>query len=648
MDELRTEDPQWIGEYRLLGRLGAGGMGRVYLARSERGRTVAVKLVQAELAHQSDFRRRFAQEVESARRVGGRWTAPVLDADTEADTPWVATGYIGGPSLHAVVAEDFGPLPEHSVRVLADGLAHALRDIHGAGLVHRDLKPSNVLITIDGPRVIDFGIARAVETPAGGGLTMTGAVVGSPGFMSPEQVRGERVSTASDLFCLGSVLAFAATGRQPFGTADSGLHALMFRIAEEEPDLTGLPDGLRELVLGCLAKSPAERFTVEQVIERSGDGSGEEPWLPGGLLARLGRDALQLLEAEIPRASTASADPSGAARPFSGGPSAASPPLSEPRSASAPPLSGPHSASAPPSSGAPSAPQAVATPPSVTPLPSAQPPPVAPALSTPASPGHPWTGGTTAPYLPGPAPAPYPRPHHPAAPPVWRSPRALGTWLAVLLGISGVFTLIDLTLNSTLYGAYTDYFEGTGTLAAITDRTTSIDAVGVFAALISLATIVVWPVWFRRLHINAELLAPRGQRFSRGWAVGSWFVPVAQLWIPKQMVNDIWRASVSPAPGPYPGRPGAPRRNALLNWWWGLYLTMCLSGLVSALVFAAAVSHSDHRGATAWAILTDLAELPASALAVAAVLRLTFLQEKRAGGGQGATGPYGPGYGRRY
>lgn len=232
MDELRADDPRWIGAYRLLGRLGVGGMGRVYLARSERGRTVAVKLVRPDLAEREEFRSRFRREVRAARRVGGRWTAPVLDADTEAAVPWVATGYVPGPSLRQVVAKEYGPLPERSVRVLAAGLAHALSDIHAAGLVHRDLKPSNVMITIDGPRVIDFGIARALETVTDASLTSTGAMVGSPGFMSPEQVRGDRVTPACDIFCLGSVLAYAATGLQPFGASASGVHAQMYRIVQ--------------------------------------------------------------------------------------------------------------------------------------------------------------------------------------------------------------------------------------------------------------------------------------------------------------------------------------------------------------------------------------------------------------------------------
>ncbi|MBF6047774.1 protein kinase [Streptomyces sp. NRRL B-1677] len=307
MDGLRPDDPRTLGAYRLLGRLGAGGMGRVYLARSDRGRTVAVKLVHRELAGQEEFRRRFRQEVRSARQVGGEWTAPVLDADTEAEVPWVATGYIAGPSLRQVVDRDFGPLPERSVRILGAGLARALQAVHAAGIVHRDLKPSNVLVTLDGPRVIDFGIARALETVADGdGLTRTGAAVGSPGFMSPEQVRGGAVTPASDVFCLGSVLAYAATGRMPFGTADSGVHALMYRIAEEQPDLTEVPAGLRPLITSFLAKDPQERPTPAQVLEVTGveevlgDLRSAEPWLPGGLVAQLGRHAVQLLNVEEP------------------------------------------------------------------------------------------------------------------------------------------------------------------------------------------------------------------------------------------------------------------------------------------------------------------------------------------------------------
>ncbi|WP_405861701.1 MFS transporter [Streptomyces sp. NBC_00090] len=296
MEQLITEDPTRIGPYRLIARLGAGGMGLVYLGRSEAGRTVAVKVVQAEHAQHPEFRQRFAREVAAARRVGGDWTAAVLDADTDAPVPWVATQYIPGPDLTTVVAKDFGPLPEHSVRTLANRLAVALRSVHGAGLIHRDLKPSNVLVTVDGPRVIDFGIARAMDSLAGDSLhTRTGMLIGSPGFMSPEQVRGLELTPASDVFCLGAVLVYAATGRLLFGATETGLNAHLFRIAEEEPDLTGVPESLLDLVRDCLHKDPARRPTPADVAARTVSDRAEE-WLPGAVLAQLGRHAAQLLD----------------------------------------------------------------------------------------------------------------------------------------------------------------------------------------------------------------------------------------------------------------------------------------------------------------------------------------------------------------
>ncbi|MEV0414362.1 MDR family MFS transporter [Streptomyces sp. NPDC050448] len=297
MDQLIAEDPPRIGPYRLIARLGAGGMGLVYLGRSEGGRTVAVKVVQAEYAGHPEFRRRFAREVAAARRVGGSCTAAVLDADPEAAIPWVATQYIPGPDLHAVVAKDFGPLPEHSVHTLANRLALALRAVHEAGLIHRDLKPSNVLVTVDGPRVIDFGIARAMDSLAEDNSlhTRTGMLIGSPGFMSPEQVRGLELTPASDVFCLGAVLVYAATGRLLFGATDTGLNAHLFRVAEEEADLTGVPETLVDLVRACLHKDPAQRPTPQEVAERTAtDQAGE--WLPGAVLAQLGRHAAELLD----------------------------------------------------------------------------------------------------------------------------------------------------------------------------------------------------------------------------------------------------------------------------------------------------------------------------------------------------------------
>ncbi len=301
VESLGDGDPRAVGTYRLLGRLGEGGMGCVYLGRSATGRTVAVKLIRAELAGHADFRGRFRQEVESARRVGGAWTAPVLDADCDAEVPWVVTGYVPGPSLAEVVGA-YGPLPEHSVRTLAAGLGHALADIHAAGLVHRDLKPGNVLVTIGGPKVIDFGIAKGV---AGTGLvatgpTGTGVVVGSPGCMSPEQIRDERLGPASDVFALGTVLAYAATGRLPFGdgSGTGGLHAVMFRIAAGQPDLTGVPEPVAALVRACCAQEPRDRPEPAELIRRAASGPAVSPWLPPALIADLGQRAAQLLDVE--------------------------------------------------------------------------------------------------------------------------------------------------------------------------------------------------------------------------------------------------------------------------------------------------------------------------------------------------------------
>ncbi|MFF3325711.1 serine/threonine-protein kinase [Streptomyces sp. NPDC002889] len=298
MDALTPDDPSSIGPFRLIGRLGSGGMGRVYLARSEGGRTVAVKLVHSQLAAQDEFRRRFAREVASLERVGGEVTAPLIASDMTAEAPWVALTYVPGPSLRTVVGEEFGPLPPATVLALASKLADALAHIHSAGLVHRDLKPSNILLTVDGPRIIDFGIARAVDTVTDGGLTSTGAVIGSPGFMSPEQVRGEKVTPASDIFCLGAVLAYAATGVAPFGSADSGAHAIMFRIAHDEPDLTVLPQELGPVVRACLEKDPQRRPSAS-VLAATHPGPGDT-WLPAGVLARLGRSAAQVLDADTP------------------------------------------------------------------------------------------------------------------------------------------------------------------------------------------------------------------------------------------------------------------------------------------------------------------------------------------------------------
>ncbi|WP_274914987.1 serine/threonine-protein kinase [Streptomyces sp. WZ-12] len=297
MEPLAADDPRVLGGYRLLGRLGAGGMGRVYLGRSAGGRTVAVKAVHAQYAADEQFRARFRREVASARRVGGAWTAPVLDADPDAAVPWVATGYVAGPSLTRVIA-DHGPLAAPSVRALGAGLAEALTAVHALGLVHRDVKPSNVLLTLDGPRLIDFGIARATDGTVS--LTSTGASVGSPGYMAPEQILGNGAEGAADVFSLGAVLAFAATGTNPF-PGDSTA-ALLYKVVHEEPELgPELTGALRELVTSCLAKDPARRPAPEAVAARLTGSAGAAAlvragWLPGPLVEQVSRQAVALLD----------------------------------------------------------------------------------------------------------------------------------------------------------------------------------------------------------------------------------------------------------------------------------------------------------------------------------------------------------------
>lgn len=266
MHALRSGDPERIGDYSVLGRLGQGAMGTVFLARSPGGRQVAVKVVRAELADNDGFRLRFHQEVAAMRAVGGFWTAAVVDADPDAPAPWLATEYVPAPTLHDVVAAD-GPLSASRTRALAAGLAEALRAVHSAGLVHRDLKPANVLLAADGPRVIDFGIAKALE---GAALTATGMVIGTPGFLSPEQIEGRDVTPASDVFALGAVLVFAATGEGPFGTGT--LPALVYRVVHGEPNLDGLPDDLRPLVAGCLDRRPDARPTPAELLAAVGPG----------------------------------------------------------------------------------------------------------------------------------------------------------------------------------------------------------------------------------------------------------------------------------------------------------------------------------------------------------------------------------------
>ncbi|WP_338782335.1 protein kinase [Streptomyces sp. DG1A-41] len=297
MRPLEVDEPTVVGPYRLLGRPGSGGMGRVYLGRSAGGRTVAVKIVHPHFAQDEEFRARFRREVDAARRVGGAWTAPVLDADPEARVPWVATAYAAGPSLSAAVAEG-GALPPHTVRVLGAGLAEALAAVHELGLVHRDVKPSNVLLTLDGPLLIDFGIARATDGTAS--LTSTGVSIGSPGYMSPEQILGKGVTGAADVFSLGAVLAYAATGEPPFPGNSSA--ALLYKVVHEEPELGGLDGQLRDLTAACLTKDPGARPAPAEVAGRlAPEGAARlvaGGWLPGALVEQVSRSAVRLLNLE--------------------------------------------------------------------------------------------------------------------------------------------------------------------------------------------------------------------------------------------------------------------------------------------------------------------------------------------------------------
>lgn len=260
-DPLRDRDPVQVGGYRLRARLGSGGMGEVFLSFDGSARPVAVKALRAEFADDRQFRARFAREVRAARQVQGPNIAPLLDADPDAEIPWLATAYVAGPTL-ADAVELYGPLPVSSVLVLMAGIAEALRAIHATGIVHRDLKPANVVLGADGLRVIDFGIARAADaTP----LTMTGMMVGSPQYVAPEQVVGEPPEPAGDVFSLGALAHYAATGRPAFG--DGPRIAVLYRIVNEPPDLAGCPRQIRSLIEACLARDPGDRPTVAEIIE---------------------------------------------------------------------------------------------------------------------------------------------------------------------------------------------------------------------------------------------------------------------------------------------------------------------------------------------------------------------------------------------
>jgi serine/threonine protein kinase len=293
LESLRRWDPERIGPYTLLGRLGAGAMGQVYLGRSTAGRLVAVKTIRIELAEEPGFRARFGREVAAARRVSGVFTAAVVAAEADADVPWLATAYVPAPSLSTLV-KAAGPLPVPTVRWLAAGCAEALESIHLAGLVHRDLKPSNVLVAPDGPRVIDFGVARAAERVA---QTGTRGAVGTPGYMAPEQARDSRhASLASDVYSLGATLLFAATGHAPY--QGETMMDVLVKLVNEPPDLTGLPPDLDGLITACLQHNPQDRPTSAKLlaglgsfVEGSVDPADGHTYLPGSAMTLIGNYA---------------------------------------------------------------------------------------------------------------------------------------------------------------------------------------------------------------------------------------------------------------------------------------------------------------------------------------------------------------------
>ncbi|MER5835888.1 protein kinase [Streptomyces sp. NPDC002130] len=284
MMRLRREDPRVVGSFKLHRRLGAGGMGVVYLGSDKKGQRVALKVIRPDLAEDQEFRSRFAREVSAARRIRGGCTARLVAADLDADRPWFATQYVPGPSLHDKVAAE-GPLCAADVAAVGAALSEGLVAVHEAGVVHRDLKPSNILLSPKGPRIIDFGIAWATGAST---LTHVGTAVGSPGFLAPEQVRGAAVTPATDVFSLGATLAYSSMGDSPFGHGSS--EVMLYRVVHEEPQLHGVPDALAPLVRACLAKDPEERPSTLQLSLRlkeiaareSQDLAGVRPPAPRG------------------------------------------------------------------------------------------------------------------------------------------------------------------------------------------------------------------------------------------------------------------------------------------------------------------------------------------------------------------------------
>ncbi|UQA34093.1 DUF4328 domain-containing protein [Streptomyces sp. HNA39] len=605
---LDQADPARIGPYRLLARLGEGGMGTVYLAVGGGGERVALKSIRYGFTEDPDFRVRFAREIEAASLVRAGGIAQVVAAEPGADgqRPWVATEFVPGLPLQRLVATQ-GPLPAASAGALAAGLARALEAVHAAGLVHRDVKPSNILLTVEGPRLIDFGVAKLVDASTGGGLTRTGASVGSPGYMSPEQVLGRALTPASDVFGLGGVLVFAATGRLPFPVPDStNQHALMYAVVQDSPALDDVPDELRPLVAECLAKDPADRPDAPALASRlapyaallDGDGNGDgsagagagaafaDPWLPARALAEVARISGRAAAQGEWRpggaggeAAGSTPEPVGPGQAAGSGAGAGSP--SEPPAASAtagsapsaPPAAG-HTPSAPPVPGhrqpvspppPPSAPLAYVPTIAAAPGPAPQAAPRPPgSVPPPTPPERPAAAPPARAPEPAPAPADPARPHYvrqepsPATPPrpapnpawsaqraVFRSPESLAIALSWLYGVYIAFKCVAVVMHLGFAGEIGDWKKAD--FALWTDVEALVgkaDTLILVDSLLAVAAGVTTLVWFWRVRINADAFAPREHRYSPGMAIGSWFIPVAGWIIPGKITFDIWYASL--------------------------------------------------------------------------------------------------------
>jgi hypothetical protein len=488
MKALGPDDPRVIGEYRLRAQLGAGGMGRVYLGMSPAGRAVAIKVVNPDLAEDAEFLHRFAQEVAAVRAVSGIYTAPVVASGLDERPPWLATAFVPGPSLDQVVSEN-GPLPEPALWPLLGGLTEAMAAIHACGVVHRDLKPANVLLASDGPRVIDFGISRATD---GTVLTAAGVVFGTPGYMSPEQAEGKPAGPASDMFALGCVIAYAATGAGPFGTGTAA--AVLYRVVHGQAALDGVPPALREIVAGCLAKDPAARpapaALAAAVAGRDpGTGPSAVAFWPRPVSSVIGayQDRLEQAFRGAPARPAGEFSPAGAAYPATASGWPAQPP---PRSAGAQGPSGTRNYPGPPGLQGYPASQGYSQP-----------------QSYPQPQGYGGTQGRPAPprgYPPNDRPAGYPRPYQAGLGPLAPLPDSMRKAIGLMYA-GAAYAMVYAAGVIIVAAAIISKHPGAAAIRAGSGRTT-VGGVVALTILLSLIEIALW------------LGIARACRNGKGWA----------------------------------------------------------------------------------------------------------------------------------